>query len=110
MDLFPGAVPFPLLKVHVDRLVGSKILGEHAPSTATTQNVEDGVDHRPRVRRARTTSGLGLGEQGTNGLPLCVAEIARVSNSRTLAPLDTTFQTPSEKPGELRNPQPRSPA
>src|SRR5215218_6108396 len=87
MDLLPSPVVSPLLEVHVDRRVRRKVVREHPPSTAATQNVEDGIDHRPEICRTRPASRLGCRKQATNNPPLRVAHVARVSHRRILARL-----------------------
>ncbi len=87
MDPLPGPVILPLSEVHVDRRVRREVTGEHAPSAAATQDVEDRVDHRSDICRARPTSGFGRRQQASNGPPFRVAEVARVSHTRILARL-----------------------
>lgn len=59
MDFLPSPIDSPLLEVHIDRRVRRKIAREQAPSTAATQKVEDGIDHRPEICRTRPASRLG---------------------------------------------------
>ena len=87
MDLLPGPIVSPLLEVHIDRRVRGKIVREHAPSTAATQNVEDGIDHQPEVCRTRPTPRLGCRKQATNDPPFRVTDITRISHRRILSRL-----------------------
>ncbi|MEA2561407.1 MAG: hypothetical protein QOH06_2911 [Acidobacteriota bacterium] len=85
MDLLPGPVVLPLPEVHINRRVRGKVTGEHAPSAAATQDVEDGVDHRSELCCAWPTSGLRCRQQTYNDPPFRVFEVARVSHTRILA-------------------------
>jgi hypothetical protein len=87
MDLLPGPIVSPLLEVHIDRRVRGKVVWEHAPSTAATQNVEDGIDHQPEICRTRPTSRLGCRKQATDDPPFRVTDITRVSHKRILSRL-----------------------
>jgi hypothetical protein len=87
MDSLPSSVVPPLLEVHVDRRKGGKVLGEHAPSAATPQDVEDGVDDRPKIGRAGSPSSLGGWKQASEVPPFRVAEVTWVSHAGILARL-----------------------
>src|SRR5215210_554571 len=87
MDPLPGPVILPLPEVHIDRLVRGKVTREHPPSAATTQDVEDRVDHRSDICRAWPASGFGCRQQTSNDPPFRVAEVAWVSHTRILARL-----------------------
>src|SRR5262249_51932695 len=56
MDFLPSSVVSPLLEVHVDRRKRGKVSGKHAPSAAAAQNIEDGIDDRPKLCRAGPAS------------------------------------------------------
>jgi len=87
MDLLPSPVVSPLLEVHIDRRVRRKVVREHAPRAAATQNVEDGIDHRPEICRTRSTSRFGGRKQAADDLPFRVTHVAWVSHRRILARL-----------------------
>jgi hypothetical protein len=94
MDLLPGSIVPPLLEVHVDRRVRGEVAREHAPSAAATQDIEDGVHHRPEICPTRPTSRLGCRKQATNNPPFRVAQVARVSHRRILARLSVLPKHP----------------
>jgi hypothetical protein len=85
MDSLPSPIVSPLLEVHVDGRERGKVLGEHAPSAATAQDVENGIDDRPKFRRAGSPSWLGSRKQTTDDPPFRVAEVTWVSHVRILA-------------------------
>jgi len=87
MDSLPSSVVSPLLEVHVDRRKRGEVLGEHAPSTAATQYVEDGIDDRPKLCRTGSPSRLGTWKKATDDPPFRVAEVTGVSHRRILARL-----------------------
>ena len=94
MDSLQSPVVPPLLEVHVDRRERGKVLGQHAPSAAATQNIEDGVDDRSELCRTRAPSWLGGREQPTDDPPFRVAEVAGVSHRRILARLSRLSKHP----------------
>jgi hypothetical protein len=94
MDSLPSSIVSPLLEVHVDRWERGKVLGEHAPSAAAAQNVEDGIDDRPKFCRTGAPSRLRGGKQTTDDLPFRVAEVTRVSHRRILARLSRLSKHP----------------
>src|ERR1700709_219801 len=85
MDFLPCPVVSPLLEVHVDRRERGKVSGDHAPSATTAQDVEDGIDGRPKLCRTGSSSWLGGWKQTTDNPPFRVAEVTRVSHVRILA-------------------------
>jgi hypothetical protein len=60
---------------------------EHAPSAAATQDIEDSVNHSPKVCRTGSSPWLRCRKQALNDLPFSVAEVAGVSHGRILARL-----------------------
>lgn len=87
MDPLQSPIVSPLLEVHVDRWKRGEVVGKHAPSAATAQNIEDGIDHRTKIRRAGAPSWLRGWKQATNDPPFRVADVTRVSHRRILAHL-----------------------
>lgn len=87
MDPLPGPVVLPLPEVHINRRVGGKVTGEHAPSAAATEYVEDRIDHCSEVCCAWPASGFRGRQKTSNDPPFRVAEVARISHAAILARL-----------------------
>jgi hypothetical protein len=87
VDFFQGPIVAPLLEVHIDGRIRREVTREHAPSAATAQNVEDGIDYCTKVRLSRPPSRLGGWEEARNDTPFHVGKVARVAHARLLARL-----------------------
>ena len=56
---FPDTLVTPGAEIAVHCLPGRKIVGQHAPGTATPQNIEDGIDNFSHVHTSATTTSFG---------------------------------------------------
>jgi hypothetical protein len=78
MHQLPGAVLAPLLKVMVDDPPRGQIMGQHAPGTATAQQIEDAVEDLALGVFFRSAPGFRLGHEMFNQVPFFIAEIGRI--------------------------------
>jgi hypothetical protein len=98
VDPFQGAIVAPLFEVHVDSGVRREVVREHAPSAAASQDVEDGIDYRPKVRSSRPSSRLTRRQEARDHPPFRVIQIARISHEGILARLSGLPKHPLTHP------------
>ena len=67
---------------------------QKAPSTATTYDVEDGVEDAAQSVEARTSGRLGSGKMGFEAAPLGVRAVAPVCFSHARHPTERAPQNP----------------
>ncbi len=56
MDFDPSAIFFPGSEIGINGLPRRKVMGHRSPPTAFCDEVENRIENRPKVSRARTTS------------------------------------------------------
>ena len=83
-DLLPGAVESPAPVVEMDRAPGGQVMWQHPPGNAAADNIEDPVEDLAKVNAPGPPTGLCLGQQRSNDLPLFISHVGRVM----LAPHD----------------------
>jgi hypothetical protein len=59
IDLFPNASLFPLAKIQIHRTPVGQIVGQHAPRTPTTQDIQDPIDDFSALNFLWSTAWLG---------------------------------------------------
>ena len=79
MNLLPQPAPAEVPVVVVDGRPGTEVLRQHPPGTSRPRQVQDPVDRRPHVGRARTAAPFGRRNHWFDQLPLLIREIAWVS-------------------------------
>ncbi len=63
VDALPGAIITPNPEVMVDAFPLRIVFGQHAPLSATDQNVQDRIDDLAHIQAAWPATGFGLWEQ-----------------------------------------------
>src|SRR5438876_1876410 len=71
----PRPIITPLLEVGGHTLPGRILARQHPPLTATHDDVQDAMDDRSHVQRARSPSWLCRGDQFFDTIPLTVGQI-----------------------------------
>src|SRR5947209_15236243 len=69
MKPLPRSIIAPLLEIGVHTLPGRILPRQHAPLTATDDNVHDRIDHRSHLQCARSPSWLCRGDQVFDTIP-----------------------------------------
>jgi len=78
MHQLPRPVVPPAPKILIDELPGREIMGQQAPGTATTQNIEDGVQDFPFGILLWSAPRLGCGHIGCDQRPFLVSKVGGV--------------------------------
>src|SRR5687768_5447606 len=97
MELLPNAGFAPAAKVAIDRVPGRKIMGQHPPTAAAAQDVENGVDDFPARVAGRTSARFDGRHERFEPCPLRITQVGGVRFSLhppTLTPV-CAFSTPS---------------
>jgi hypothetical protein len=81
MDGLPGAIQPPEPEVVVGGSPRREFVGEEAPLTSGTKDVEDGVHDLPQVMQPRSASWLGWGQEWRQALPLWVGQVCEIRSS-----------------------------
>ena len=85
VDVCPSPVFTPETELVVDGLPRRQVVRQHAPSTASAYDVEDGIQNFPDgVLTLATSIGFGFGDQRLDFLPFEICQIARVQLSCTV--------------------------
>ena len=71
-DFLPGVVLLPHREKLVNRLVGRKIMRQHAPLAAGFDDIKHGIHHLPLVRCAGAATALRWRQERLHHLPLLV--------------------------------------
>src|SRR5207244_7970916 len=93
MDPLPCSINLALLEVGVHALPRWVLPRQHAPLTATHDNVQDRIDDRSHLQAARSSSRLCRRDQFFDTIPLTVGQIGGI-------PL-VLFHSPSVPPRSL---------
>lgn len=83
MQLLPGAVDAPSSEVVVNGLPGREVPRKQAPSAATLEDIEDGVENLTGVVDLRATDGFGSRQVWLEVGPFSIGEVGRVCCSHT---------------------------
>src|SRR5438874_9938178 len=75
MEPLPGAIITPLPEVGVDTLPGRILPRQHAPLTATDDDIQNAIDDRSHLQCARSASWLCRRNQVFDTIPLTVGQI-----------------------------------
>lgn len=78
VDVLPRSVEPPAAEVAVHRFPRGEVVRQHAPRTATAQDIQDAVDEFAVVILAGPPAWPGLREQMFDVVPLQVREIAGI--------------------------------
>jgi hypothetical protein len=81
MDRLPGAIEPPEPEVVVGSSPRREFVGEEAPLTSGTKDVEDGVHDLPQGMQPRSASWLGWGQEWYQALPLWVGQVCEIRSS-----------------------------
>ena len=87
MHALPGAIVPPAPEVLIDNLPRGKIMGQQAPGTAPTQDIEDRIHDLTLGIFLGPPTGLSGGHQMFNQVPFLVAEVGRVRFAGFHAPI-----------------------
>src|ERR1700682_5835786 len=77
-DVLPGAVFLPGNEVIPDGTLGSQIVGQIVPLTASTGLIHQRVDHLTQVHLARSAARLGRRKQILDQIPLLVRQVRSI--------------------------------
>ena len=92
----PRMILAPDPTVVVYPLPGGKVMGQQAPRTATTQDIQESIEHFGLGVVLRSPSVLGLGHIRLDQLPLLVAQVGRVRLTGFHAPSLTHMPGPGQ--------------
>ena len=89
MHQLPSPIVAPAPKILIDDLPGREIMGQQAPSTATTQDIEDGVQDFTFGLLLGAAPRLGCGHIGGDQRPFLVSKVGRIRFAGCHAPMVT---------------------
>ena len=81
VNSLPRSIIAPLLEVRVHTLPRWILVRQHPPLTATYHEIQDPIDDRSHVQRARSSSGLCGRNQFFDTIPLTVGQIGWIQLS-----------------------------
>ena len=81
MDPLAGTVKAPSPEVMVDRLPGREVVGQKSPGTATTHDVEDGLEDLAQGVQPGMPGAFEGGQMGLYVGPFGIGEVGLVCSS-----------------------------
>jgi hypothetical protein len=94
VHLLPGTIQTPESEVVIYGLPGREVVWQQPPGTATTHDVEDGVEDLAQMMEARTSVGFGSGKVGLQTAPFGVGKVGLVCFSHARYPTEPRPQNP----------------